>query len=154
MFPPEITQQLIDRGTDGLLIVDLIAAARPASEILERHNLTEDMLRQKLKNPMFRTMYKEVKKFWNSDMNVHERIRFKSAMLTEELLPTIFQIAQRDSTGDSNKLEAFKQLGGMGKPKDTGNQMGVQFNLTINKGPTEKVEINGRRIIDAASEPA
>lgn len=152
MFPPQVSEQILSHPA-GLLIVDLVAGARPAKEILERHGLTDDMFRQKLKDPLFRTMYKEVKKAWNSDLNVHERIRFKSALLTEELLPTIFQIAQKETSGDSNKLEAFKQLSAQGKPRE-GVNTGQQFNLTIITGPMpeQKVEISGRRIIDA--EPA
>jgi hypothetical protein len=137
--------------TDARLIWELVAKIRSTKEVLENYGLTQTDLANKLRDKMFVGAYKEAKSVWASDLNVQQRIKFKSGLLLEDSLQDIFCIIKDPAMGVTAKLEATKQLGQLSqtinpKPSAAG-EGGSGFKLTINLGSDNKsVIIDGNAI--------
>jgi len=95
---------------DSRLAVELAVGISPVSEILKRHDLTKDELRAKLGEPSFRSMLKEAKRVWNSDLSAKERIRLKSQILVEDSLIGLYQIFNNDGLSPAVRIDAFKTM--------------------------------------------
>lgn len=137
--------------TDARLIWELVAKISPAAEILARYGLTVADLQAKKNDRMWAAAYKEALTVWASDMNVQQRIKFKSGLLLEDSLQDLFIMIKDPMMNASVKLEATKQLGQFSQtinPKPSATDGGgAGFKLTINLGDTKgKVTIDGKSI--------
>lgn len=134
--------------SDARLIWELVANISPAADVLKRHGLTVADFAAKKRDTMFVAAFKEAKAVWNSDMNVQQRIKFKSGLLLEDSLQDLFLIIKNPEMAASLKMEATKQLGQLSQtinPKQSAESGGSAFKLTINLGdsPAKTVTIDG-----------
>lgn len=137
--------------TDARLIWELVAKISPAAEILQRYGLTVADLRAKKNDRMWAAAYREAESVWNSDMNVQQRIKFKSGLLLEDSLQDLFLMVKDPTMSANVKLEATKQLGQLSQtinPKSSASEAGGSgFKLTINLGDAKgKVIIDGQSV--------
>ncbi|HEY5214048.1 MAG TPA: hypothetical protein VIJ38_13610 [Acidobacteriaceae bacterium] len=94
---------------DNQLILDLVARLRTPETILSHWGLTKDDLVARANNPEWAARYREQSAFWNSDVNLRERIRAKAAYLLEDSLVPLFKIVTSDKS-TAAKLEAIEKL--------------------------------------------
>lgn len=124
--------------TDGRLIWELVAKISTPQDIIDRYGLTATDLEAKFKDKMFAAAFREAKGLWNSDMNVQQRIKFKSGLLLEDSLVDLMLIIKDPKQLTSAKLEATKQLGQLSQTINPKTQAdgggGSQFKLVINMG--------------------
>jgi len=153
MLPAEIG--IVSAGalsdTDARLIWELVAKISPAADVLKRYGLTPQDLAAKKRDKMFVSAYKEAAALWHSDMNVQQRIKYKSGLLLEDSLPDLMMIIKDPNMAASLKMEATKQLGQLSQtinPKSAGPNEGSGFKLTINLGDnsTKTVTVDGHAI--------
>lgn len=133
-------------GSDQRLIIELVANISPAADVLKRHGLTLADLKNKQKDALWVSAYKEAKAFWDSAPNVRERIRMKAGMLLEDSLEDLLLIIKDPVGNPQNKLEATKQLGvlsGVATAKPVGADVGSGFKLTININDKKGVTLEG-----------
>lgn len=139
-------------GGDQRLIWELVANITPAKDVLARHGLTVADLKNKMRDPLWLSAFREARTFWVSNANVRERIKQKAGMLLEDSLEDLFLIIKDPNMAASLKMEATKQLGQLSQtinPKPTA-QDGVSsgFKLTINLGDAspKSVTIDGHAL--------
>lgn len=143
--------------TDGRLIWELVAKISTPKDILDRYGLTSTDLQAKFADKMFQAAFREAKGLWNSDMNVQQRIKFKSGLLLEDSLVDLMLIIKDPKQLTSSKLEATKQLGQLSQtinPKTQAESGGSAFKLTINMGSSnpKSVVIDGHALPNPASD--
>lgn len=122
--------------SEARLVWELVAKIAPLPDVLRRHSLSVLELKAKLKEPMFRSLYKETKRIWESELNTKERIRVKAQLLVEDSLLDVYAIVQNDQMSPQVRVDAFEKLariGSLGAPeKGTGNEgERVQININI-----------------------
>jgi hypothetical protein len=133
---------------DTRLAWELVAQIAPLSDILRRHTMTFEQLKEKLRNPLFRSMVHETKKIWRSELNTKERIRIKAQLAVEESMLEILAIVSDRNTPASSRIDAFEKLAKIGDltEKDKNQTTGERVNITINLGDTAKpVTITGEK---------
>jgi hypothetical protein len=145
--------QLAINDVDRKLIMELVANISPANEILERYGLDKNKLLLKLQDPMFKAAWRETKAAWSSDMNVHERIRLKSAMLLEDSLVELARTVQNEHISPSVKrdaIETFARMADAWEPakqkKDGPVAQSVKISINLGDRPVEKLVIEGSAI--------
>jgi hypothetical protein len=94
---------------DSQLILDLVARLRTPAAILSHYGLTKEDLVARTRNPEWAGRYREQLAFWNSDVNLRDRIRAKAAYLLEDSLVPLFRIVTSDKSSAA-KLEAIEKL--------------------------------------------
>lgn len=145
-------------ATDGRLIWELVAKISTPKDIIDRYGLTATDLQNKFADKMFAAAFREAKGLWNSDLNVQQRIKFKSGLLLEDSLVDLMMIIKDPAQLTSSKLEATKQLGQLSQtinPKPAAESGGgSQFKLTINLGDNspKSVTIDGHTLQQPAIE--
>lgn len=161
MLPAEIGFASVGAlsDTDGRLIWELVAKISPAKDILDRYGMTAADMQAKFKDAMFAAAFREAKAAWNSDMNVQQRIKFKSGLLLEDSLVDLMLIIKDPKQLTTAKLEATKQLGQLSQTINPKTQAdgggGSQFKLTINMGDNspKSVTIDGHSLPAPSSDP-
>ena len=145
--------QLAINDVDRKLIMELVANISPAKEVLARYGLTGADLIQKLQDPMFKAAWRETKAAWSSDMNVHERIRLKSAMLLEDSLVELARTVQNEHISPSVKrdaIETFARMADAWEPakqkKDQPTAANVKISINLGDKPIEQLVIEGQAI--------
>lgn len=126
---------------DARLALELASGMSEVSEILKRFDMTEEELRERLQNDSFKQLVRETKSVWNSDLNVKERVRLKSALLLEDSLLSIFKLIHDDKAGAGSKMNAFNSLARIAsveEPKEAKGGGAGKFTLNITVPGGEK----------------
>jgi hypothetical protein len=124
---------------DARLAVELALGISPIREILRRFGMGVYDLKTRLRDPLFKGMVEDAKRTWNADLNVKERIRLKSAMLTEDSLLSVYNAVHDANNALPAKLDAFKQLARIAEvdtPDKARAGDGSKFTVHINLGDT------------------
>lgn len=123
---------------DSQLAMELAMQLAPINDILDRHGLTVADLRFKLSNPLFRRVYQDTKRVWESDLGAEERIRIKAMMLVEDSLLQVYSILHSHDTAPQARIDAFKQLSkvaGVDQSGKGGDAAGTKVSITFNIEP-------------------
>ena len=126
---------------DSRLALELAMEISDVKEILERNDITSEELRGKIATPEFRSMVKDFKSWWKSDLSVKERIRLKSMVLVEDSLLELYSIFQDKNNGVNGRMDAFKSLAKVATvdtPDKEGASAGERVHISINIPGTEK----------------
>lgn len=147
MSVPVITNPAEYGQLSVMLAMEIASGMSKPSEIFMRHGLTPQQSIDLLKNPQFQSMLREAHSTWNSNANAEERIRLKSLIALEELLPEHFKLATDPDVSPASRIDAvktFERLSGVAKTGD-GPAAGSQFVVNINLGdkPEDKVILSG-----------
>lgn len=161
MLPAEIGFASVGAlsDTDGRLIWELVAKISAPKDVLDRYGMTAADLTAKFKDNMFMAAFREAKGLWNSDMNVQQRIKFKSGLLLEDSLVDLMLIIKDPKQLTTAKLEATKQLGQLSQTINPKSQAdgggGSAFKLTINLGDNspKNVVIDGHVVPALSQDP-
>jgi hypothetical protein len=140
-LPQTVEQFNALSDVDSRLAVELAVKLRPVPEILQTYGLTRKQLATKLREPMFRSMVKQARTLWQSDLSVKERIRLKSQILVEDSILEIFSILHNQDNAIPARLDAFKQLARVAEvdqPERGKGDTGSRFTVSINLGDTIK----------------
>lgn len=95
---------------DSRLAVELAVGISPVKEILKRHGLTSGQLKAKMSENGFRSMVKEARRIWSSDLSAKERIRLKSQILVEDSLLGLYQLFHDGNLSATARLDAYKAM--------------------------------------------
>jgi hypothetical protein len=130
---------------DTRLAWELVAGIAPLPDILRRWTMTFDGLKEKLRDPLFRSMVNETRKIWKSELNTKERIRIKAQLLVEDSLLEIFQIVADKEVSPQARVDAFKNLANIGdlNEKEKNPQAAERVTININLGGDEPLKIVG-----------
>lgn len=130
---------------DTRLAWELVAQISPVPDILRRWSMSFDDLKNKLRDPLFKSMVTETKKIWKSELNTKERIRIKSQLLVEDSLLDIYQIVSNNQLSPQARVDAFEKLAKIGDltEKDKKDSVGERVTITINLGD----QLNPTKII-------
>tara|TARA_R110000851_G_scaffold265570_9_gene418109 strand:- start:329 stop:814 length:486 start_codon:yes stop_codon:yes gene_type:complete len=96
-------------------IAEMVADIDEREDVMERHGVTADVLALWVKDPLFQAAYKEMKKFWQSNSNIRERITQKSLAALEDSLVGLFSIANDGSANPTARLDAVAKLAKLAK---------------------------------------
>lgn len=97
-------------GIDSRLAVELALKITDVPTLLERYGITPEQLKAKLKDPQFRSIVKQARTAWQSDLNVKERIRLKAGFLVEDSLLAMFGMIHSEAVAPPVRNDAFKSL--------------------------------------------
>jgi len=131
---------------------DLATGMLPVDKILLKYAITAAQLKNILKNPQFKIIFREAKGRWHSDTNTEERIRSKSSMLIEDSLLEIFGLIHKADSTDGTKIESFKQLASVANltaktgPAAPGGHQRTTITINIpplNSLPAKQLSISG-----------
>ena len=137
---------------------DLASGIHPAATIGKRYGLGDEagLRRYLLARPWIVLEAKARKALLESEHSTADRIKLKSQIAYEEVIPAIAGIALSERTPAKERIEAAKELRNSGSIGVTGKDNatpGNQFSLTINMpgGRTEKIITT---VVDPAELPA
>lgn len=120
---------------DVRLAWELIAGISPLGDIMRRHGLTFDDYDAKKRDPGFLALMDQLRKHWNSEMSVNDRVKLKAALLTEDSLLDVYAIIKNEDASAGQRLEAFGALakaGEVGAQKKEPGPTGAVAKITIN----------------------
>lgn len=144
---PEVDDALIQR-----LQYDLAIKIHTPEEIARRYGLFDvEELRQYLTmHPQIIEGVKKIRAVFESDTGVEDRMRTKFQFATEELIPTMAQLALNPAIPAAQRIDSFKQLqrgagmDGLGRDRGAGEGGGQKFVLNILfSGDNRQVSIAG-----------
>lgn len=143
---------------DSRLAVELAVGISPVKEILKRHGLTSIQLKSKMADSGFRSMVKEARRVWNSDLSAKERIRLKSQILVEDSLLGLYQLFHDSNLSASARLDAFKAMSktaDVDTPEKVVGPTGGRVVLNLNFGNVDKQPpIDVKAVVEADGEDA
>lgn len=142
-----------DMHTLAALARDLATGMGEESKILEKYDITPEEFEKIATIPYFKHALEEGIREWQSPMKTADRIRLKSAMITEDLLPRIGDRMLNPDEPLRDTVEAAKfvaKLGDLGEPKNAG-QSHERVSITINMGD-ETVKFDKVREVQQLSE--
>lgn len=129
-----------------VLALELASGLTPPTEVFSRHGVDKTVAAKMLAHPIFQKMIREAKAEWDAVGNAEERIRVKSRLALEELLPDHFYMATAKNTPATARNEAvkiIKSLAGMDKRADgeVGPTERFVVNINLGEADTQKVSI-------------
>ena len=137
-LPASLLDAINDK--DGQLAVELAVELSPVEDILARHGITKDELRQKLKTQAFRQMVVDAKRVWSSDLSSVERIRLKSRVLVEDSLLELYKMFHSQQVAAPARIDAFKSLARVAAVDNTGKDGAAEVDkvrININIGDSQ-----------------
>ena len=114
-------------------------------DILKAHSLTLEQFKRIEHTPRFQLYLREALADWNSTANTQERVKSKTAVSVEDMLPTLHSTVLDKTQPLAPRVELFKALmraAGIGEKSTTGaNDAGEKFSVTINLGGENSLKI-------------
>lgn len=151
-----MTQSVLAIGSDKdqRLAWELVAQISPLPDILRRHGLTYDDLKNKLREPLFRSLVAETKRIWKSDLNTKERIRIKAALLVEDSMLEMYGVVHNRELSPQARIDAFESLVGIAdlKPDKNGSATGERVVINISVPGIEKPVVIDSHAVEHANE--
>ncbi len=143
----ELTHQLATEMATGLYSI---------ADVGEKFGLSASKLKRIAKSPHFKRIYAEAKALWDSDGNVQERVRRKSALLLEDSILPMYSIIHNNELAPAARIEAFAKLRSTADMEPTKGGDGTvkeNFTLNINIGGEEQVFTIDGTALDVDEEP-
>lgn len=139
---------------DQRLAWELVAQISPLPDILRRHELTYNDLKNKLREPLFRSLVSETKRIWKSDLNTKERIRIKAALLVEDSMLEVYQVVHNRDLSPQARIDAFESLVGIAdlKPDKNGGAAGERVTINISVPGIEKPVVIESQAVERTNE--
>jgi len=113
--------------------------------ILKAHSLTLEQFKRIEHTPRFQMYLKEAVANWNSTANTQERVKSKTAVSVEDMLPTLHSTVLDKTQPLAPRVELFKALmraAGIGEKATAGaSDAGEKFSVTINLGGEKSLKI-------------
>jgi hypothetical protein len=138
----------VNEQSDVRLAWEIAANIAPLPDILRRWTLTYDDLKKKLRDPLFRSLVKETKAIWKSELNTKERIRVKAQLLVEDSLLDVYSIVGDKAMHANARIDAFEKLAKIGDltAPDKAQTSGERVTININLGDsTQPMKIVGEK---------
>ena len=126
--------------------IDVVRLAReiamdiqPLNKILEQYAISNETWSELQRNSRFRMILACEAEAWSTAMNVHERVKVKSAAMLEEFLPELYARMNDREQAFPAVIEAGKMLAkmaGIGNERgDATAAIGERFVINISMGP-------------------
>ena len=91
------------------LAADLASGLQTASEVFDRHGISETEARSMLRDPSFMQMVKQFAAEWSHVKNTKSRLRLKAQLALEESMLSIFKVVTGNDPAAA-RVAAFKEL--------------------------------------------
>lgn len=127
------------------LITELAMQIVPPKEVFARYGYSDTQAATLLASPHFQTALKAAHEEWQAATNTEERVRLKSLIALEEMLPHQFAMGVDPDVSPAVRNETakfFRQTAGLDRREADGGS-GAGFSITMNfGGQQEKVVID------------
>lgn len=148
----------IKEGVLLSLVSEIAKDIQPLKTILETHHIDARTWETIRNMPAFQRLLEAELLSWNSAMNVHERVKIKSATLMEIWLETAHEELHNKSQPLNSRTELAKliqNLAGLGGKAVDATTAGEKFSVIINLGADQQLRIEKplpARVIDHAED--
>lgn len=151
MYPArQDTEVVTHEDISGSLVTELAMRIESPSEVFARHGYSEEQAAELLASSYFQAALKSAHEEWRSASNTEERVRLKSLIALEEMLPHQYAMGIDPDVSPAVRNETakfFRQTAGMDK-RDADVGSGNLFSLTMNFGGKEEKVVISQDVID------
>ncbi len=144
MYPArQDTDAVTHQDISGSLVTELAMQIEAPMEVFARHGYSKEQAAELLASEHFQTALKSAHEEWRAAANTEERIRLKSLIALEEMLPHQYAMGIDPDVSPAVRNETakfFRQTAGMDRREyDGGGGGGFSITMNFGGGKEEKV---------------
>lgn len=127
--PPSVASESLSHQ----LAIEMATGLYSLDDLVIKFDISKTQIKRIGRDPHFKRVFAEAKALWNSDGNVQERVRRKSALLLEDSILPIYSIIQDASLAPGPRIDAFAKLRSTADMEPTkGGDGAVKESFTLN----------------------